>query len=256
MTSDLAACASLVERGDPERFLTVMAAPPKARAVLFPIHAFNIEVARAPWVTKEPMIAQMRLQWWRDALAEIAGGGIVRRHEVVLPLAQVLDAEGAQVLDRLIAAREADLERAPFEDTAALWDYLDATSGGLLWVAARALGPAEESTVRAAGQALGLANWFRAVPDLVAASRLPLPDGRPEAVAALAREGLDRLATARNARGTVSKPAGAALLAVGQGAWILKRVVADPSRVADGALGRSPAGLRAALMWRAATGRW
>ncbi|WP_238366246.1 squalene/phytoene synthase family protein [Mesobacterium pallidum] len=256
MDSDLSACAALVERGDPERFLTIMAAPASARAVLFPIHAFNLEVARAPWVTKEPMIAQMRLQWWRDALDEIASGGMVRRHEVVLPLAQVLDAEGARVLDALVAARAADLERAPFEDAEGLWAYLDATSGGLLWAAARALGPADEATVRAAGQALGLANWFRAVPGLVAAAKLPLPDGRPEAIAALAREGLARLARARAARAKVSTPSGAALLAVGQGAWILRQVAADPSRVAEGALDRSPAGLRAGLMWRAATGRW
>jgi len=65
---DLVACAKLVERGDPLRFRTVMAAPLHARRVLFPLYAFNVEVSRAPWVTQEPMIAEMRLQWWRDAL--------------------------------------------------------------------------------------------------------------------------------------------------------------------------------------------
>lgn len=66
----IAACAALVARGDPDRFAAIMAAPPAARARLFPLYAFNLEVARAPWVTKEPMIAEMRLQWWRDVLAE------------------------------------------------------------------------------------------------------------------------------------------------------------------------------------------
>ena len=51
-----------------------MAAPVEARRVLFPLYAFNVEVARAPWVTSEPMIGEMRLQWWRDALEEIARG--------------------------------------------------------------------------------------------------------------------------------------------------------------------------------------
>ena len=74
---DLAACAALVQRADPDRFLAVMAAPVAARRVLFPLYAMNVEVSRAPWVTAEPMIAEMRLQWWRDALAEIAGGGAV-----------------------------------------------------------------------------------------------------------------------------------------------------------------------------------
>ena len=70
----LQACADLVQRGDPDRFAAAMAAPVAARKVLFPLYAFNLEVARAPWVTEEPMIAEMRLQWWRDALGEIGGG--------------------------------------------------------------------------------------------------------------------------------------------------------------------------------------
>ncbi len=82
----IAACAALVERGDPDRFMAVMAAPVPARARLFPLYAFNLEVARAPWVTQEPMIAEMRLQWWRDTVEALACGGPVRAHEVVAPL--------------------------------------------------------------------------------------------------------------------------------------------------------------------------
>mgnify|MGYP000249325893 FL=1 len=51
------ACAALVERGDPDRFRAVMAAPVEARAQLFPLYAFNLEVARAPWVTQEVLMS-------------------------------------------------------------------------------------------------------------------------------------------------------------------------------------------------------
>ena len=71
----VAACAELVQRGDPDRFLAVMAAPVGVRAQLLPLYAFNLEVARAPWVTQEPLIAEMRLQWWRDVV-ENAGSGV------------------------------------------------------------------------------------------------------------------------------------------------------------------------------------
>ncbi|MBT7342217.1 MAG: phytoene synthase, partial [Rhodobacteraceae bacterium] len=67
----LQACANLVARADPERFAAAMAAPFAARAVLLPIYAASIEVARAPWLTQEPMIAEMRLHWWRDVFEEI-----------------------------------------------------------------------------------------------------------------------------------------------------------------------------------------
>src|SRR6056297_862931 len=154
----LQACAEIVERGDPDRFLATMAAPPGARGVLFPLYAFNIEVSRAPWVTEEPMIAEMRLQWWRDALDEIAAGGPVRSHEVTLELARVLDAPAARALDRTVAARRWDIYKDPFEDAAHFEDYLDATAAELMWQAVRLLGgPVEaEHHVRRLGHGTGL----------------------------------------------------------------------------------------------------
>jgi phytoene synthase len=252
----VAECAALVQRGDPDRFRATMAAPVAARAVLFPIYAFNLEVARAPWVTKEPMIAQMRLQWWRDALSEIATGGMVRRHEVVVPLAQVLNPDQATRLQAVIDAREADLERTPFADDAALWRYLEATAGRLTEVAASALGSCDAGTVSGFGTAAGLANYLRAVPALEAAGRQPLPDGRPAALRALAAEGLRRLSLSRAGRAGVSRASGAALLAGWRAGGILRRAVADPARVAAGGLDGAPVTERTALMARALTGRW
>ena len=95
---DVKACAALVQRADPDRFRATMAAPVSARSVLFPVYALNVEVARAPWVTQESMIAEMRLQWWRDALQQIAEGTAVRRHEVVTPLSRVLSPHLAGIL--------------------------------------------------------------------------------------------------------------------------------------------------------------
>ena len=92
-SDDIIACAKLVERGDPLRFRAVMASPAALRPALFTLFAFNVEVARAPWITKEAMIAEMRLQWWHDALGEIANGDLVRRHEVVTSLAYFITLE-------------------------------------------------------------------------------------------------------------------------------------------------------------------
>jgi phytoene/squalene synthetase len=253
---DLVACAEIVRRADPSRFQAAMAAPVAARGVLFPVYAFNVEVARAPWVTQEPMIAEMRLQWWADALEEIGAGGAVRRHEVATPLARVLDAEGAALLMDLVEARRRDTERAPFEDEAALLGYLEATSGNLIRAAARALGPADEDVLGDAGLALGLANWFRAIPALEAAGRRPLPDGRAEAVRALAQEGLRRLSRARGGRRRVSRDAAPALLPLWQAGPVLRAAARRPARVAEGTLDPAPARSRLTLMLRAMSGRW
>ena len=195
--ADLGACAELLSRGDPERFRAAMAAPVAARRVLLPLYAFNLEVARAPWVTKEPMIAEMRLQWWRDALDEIAQGGRVRRHEVVTPLAAILDPRGARDLDGLIDARRQDLEGAPTSRDA-LMRYIDRTAGALMWTSARLLGASDAPASRDAGKAHGIVAWLAAAPELSRRNRRPIP---PDTDAEdLAREGLaalDRFTSAR-----------------------------------------------------------
>ncbi len=247
----VASCAGLVQRGDPDRMMSVMAAPLAARPALIALYAFNLEVSRAPWVTQEPMIAEMRLQWWRDALAEIAGGGVVRAHEVVEPLAHVLDAEGAAILDRLIVARRWDIYREPFEDEAHLENYLQDTSGGLMWAAARALGAeAGESAIRDTGFAMGVANWLKAAAQLEAQGRIPLLDGRPEAVARLAALGLSRLGA-----GGYDRRAVPALRAAWQTRALLQQARRHPERVAQGALALSEFRKKGSLLLRAALGR-
>jgi len=256
----LAACAERVRRGDPDRFLAAMAAPPEARAVLFALYAFNLEVARAPWVTAEPLIAAMRLQWWRDALDEIAAGGAVRAHEVTGPLAEAVRARGVPLapLEGLVAARHRDIDGAPFADEAALWVHLDATAGGLMWAGAAGLGAprAAEVAVRGLAAADGLARWFLAVPALEAHGHAPLPDPSADAVAALARAGLARLTAARGRRALVPAAARPALLAGWRAGPILARAAAEPGLVAAGGLEGSDFARRGGLVWRALTGRW
>ena len=233
------ACAKLVESADEDRFRAVMAAPVAARKVLFPLYAFNVEVTRAPWVTQEPMIAEMRLQWWRDALEEVAEGR-GRKHEVVDALADVLDAEACEGLDRLVAARRWDCYTDAFEDAAHLEDYVDATSFELMWAGTRLLGAASESVVRDFAFASGVANLLKAVPELEARGKKPLVDGTADGVRALAKDALGRWKRAKSARNMVSKAAAPALVAGFAARPILEQATRDPARVADGTLRTSP----------------
>ncbi len=248
-------CAGLVERGDPDRFAAVMAAPVGLRARLWPLYAFNLEVAKAAWVTKEPMIAEMRLQWWRDVVAEPTA----RAHEVAGPLHDLIAAAGLPVaaLDRMAAARVWDVYKEAFEDHADFDRYIDETSGGLMWLAAKACGATDqaEATVRAYGWATGLAGYLRAVPELKKRGRLPLVDGRAEAVQELARVGLAKLAQARAGRALVGMAA-PALLVGWQAEGLLKQVVTEPRVVAEGRMGLSEFARRGGLVWQALTGRW
>jgi len=265
------ACAALVEKGDPDRFLATMAAPVAVRRVLFPLYAFNVEVARAPWVTQEPMIAEMRLQWWRDALEEIANGGPVRKHEVTTALAEVLDAEGARTLDGLVAARRWDIYKDAFEDDHHFEDYLNATTGGLMWTAVRLAlaehgipvperGPAGlEDNVKRFAYGVGIANWLRAVPELAARGRIPLLDGTTDGVRVMALNGLHdmRAARATMKNGKLVQGPVAEVLRVGWRArTTLERVRKNPTCVSADAMDESPLARRTSLLWKTLRGTY
>jgi 15-cis-phytoene synthase len=249
----VAACAALVERGDPDRFRAVMAAPVHSRPQLFPLYAFNLEVARAPWVTEEPLIAEMRLQWWRDVVANAASGA-AKAHEVAGPLHALIRDFGlpVEVLDRLIAARRWDIHREPHDGPEALDTYLEDTGAGLMWLAARALGAPDtaEAPVRAYGWATAAAGYLRAVPKLAARGRQPLPQGLT--ASGLAGLGLEKLATARAGRKQVPKAVTPALLAGWQAEAALKSALATDMPPSD----LSEFQRRGRLLWQAVTGRW
>lgn len=255
MTDQLAA---LVERGDPDRWRSAMTAPPEARPGLLALYAFNLEIARAPWVTAEPMLAQIRLQWWLDALDEVYEGKPPRRHPVVEPLARAIGAGGLpqQLFMEMVDARQADVAAAPHPDRAALDLYIDRTAGHLMELAARHLGAegASLAVVREFAQGSGIAALLRALPELRARGRDPLP---PEvAVDALAQDGLAALARARGGRGLVAGAVAPALLAGWRAGHVLRRAAAEPAAVQPGGLEQPEIAARAELLWRAFSGRW
>src|SRR5512132_1000725 len=114
MSSDFAFCADLVRRNDYDRFLSALFAPEPFRGRLFALYAFNYEVAKTADTVSQPLLGQIRLQWWREALDEIYAGRN-RRHEVVGALGQTIkDANLPRApFDALLEARELDLDTMP-----------------------------------------------------------------------------------------------------------------------------------------------
>ena len=254
----LAACAELVQTGDPDRFAATMAAPPDARVRLWPIYAANLEIARAPWASAEPMVSEMRLQWWVDTIEGLASGVGRPGHAVTETLAPRLTADPAlaALLTEIAEARRWDCWREAFEDRAAFDAYLDATAGNLMWAAARSLDAPDdaESTVRDFAYGAGLAGFLCAVPELEARGCIPFVDGRPAAIAALADEGRARIDAVRPQLRKLQRSVLPALWPGHSARSVLARAARVPSRVADGTLGPSGFAKRGGLLWRAFTG--
>jgi hypothetical protein len=80
----------LVRSADRDRFLGALFAPEPARTDLLALLAFNHELARTRSVTREPMLARIRLEWWREAVAEAAGAGKPRAQPVVESLGETV----------------------------------------------------------------------------------------------------------------------------------------------------------------------
>ncbi len=102
----------LVRGADRERFLAALFAPEPQRGGLLALLAFDHELARTRSVTKEPMLARIRLEWWREAMAEAVGIGKPRAQPIVDVLGETVRRHGLALesLVRLIDAREEEIE--------------------------------------------------------------------------------------------------------------------------------------------------
>ena len=175
-----ASLAAFVRAHDRDRYQTALFAPGARREALFALYAFNYEVARVRESVREPMLGQIRLQWWREVIDAAYSGAPTRRHEVAEPLTATIRDYGLtrQYFDRLIDAREHDLADEPFSDMPALEAYAEATSATLLWLAQEIFGARDEPAMMAAREAgigYALAGLLRAMPFHAATGRCVIP---------------------------------------------------------------------------------
>jgi phytoene synthase len=169
---------SLVRRFDPDRYLATLFAPPARRPALFALFALNHELARIAETVREPLVADIRLAWWRDGVHE-ALQGRPRSHAILQGLEGAFpDAQSpAARFEAMLAARQQEQGPDGFPDMDALEDFVDATSGNLMRLAAELLGaPASGHGIfRHAGAAYGLAGLLRSAPFHAARGKSYLP---------------------------------------------------------------------------------
>ncbi len=176
---DLAYCAGQVRSLDSDRYVTALFAPASRRADLLALYAFNLELARSREAVSEPALGRIRLQWWRDAIAECYEGG-ARRHQVIQPLAAAIKRHGLSrhLFERIIDTREVDFDPSPLERLEHLVAYADATSGALNLLALEVLGARDRSHEQAAatvGRSWALTGTIRGLRHLLVTGRSPLP---------------------------------------------------------------------------------
>lgn len=136
-TPEQSYCADQARRNDWDRFICALFAPREARETLFALIAFNSELARTRAVVSEPLLGQIRLQWWRDAIAAIYGDApatsATANHPILAPLARAIAAYSLNraAFDAMIDARSDELEENGFASIDSITAYAEATSGNL-----------------------------------------------------------------------------------------------------------------------------
>lgn len=168
-----------VRRHDRDRFVTALFAPADRRESLFALYAFSAELARIRDSVSEPLLGEIRLQWWRDTVTALFNDVEVA-HPVAIGLGMAIRDHriSRDHLDRLIDARTADLVDDSPADLAALEAYVEGTAGTLAVLAVEALGAREPGAAEAAhhaGMAWGLTGILRATPFRARAGRSVLP---------------------------------------------------------------------------------
>ena len=158
----------IVRTGDPERYLSVLYAPRDRRDALLSLYAFNIEVARVRDAVREPLPGEIRLQWWRDALA--APTGAMTGNPVADALRSTIATHDLPraAFDNMLEARIFDLYDDPMPDRTTLEGYCGETAGALIQFAALVLdrdaAMAHAALAGHAGCAQAIAGLLRLMP--------------------------------------------------------------------------------------------
>lgn len=151
-----------------ERRLVLSYAPETARAGVAALLDLDDTLAAVIRQMREPMIAQMRLTWWHDALSKLDTAAPPAQPVLVALAAAVLPhgVTGAE-LATLVEGWEALIEGEP-ADPGVRSAYAAGRGERLFALAARLCGGAGSETLAAAGHGWALADLSRSVSDAAA----------------------------------------------------------------------------------------
>ncbi|MDX2205592.1 MAG: squalene/phytoene synthase family protein [Hyphomicrobiaceae bacterium] len=168
-----------------DRAMAALLAPPPEREALLALAALSAELVRiAPQTRREPHMGEIRLQWWREALAPAAppSGNPVAD---AVKAAMARHGWAAADIEGIVDAHAHDGLADAYADDAELIAGLRLGEGALFRLAAATLGMAPgaelDRLAEHAGVAYGLARRLLALPQLVALGHVPLPQARIDA---------------------------------------------------------------------------
>jgi NADH dehydrogenase [ubiquinone] 1 alpha subcomplex assembly factor 6 len=159
-------CGQICRDHDYDRFIVSLLAPEEKRSALWAIFAFHYEIARTKEIVSEPLLGQIRLQWWRDTLAQaLRNQESLNMHEILEPL--IFNIQKYKIplrhIHEMIDAREKDLQPASLLSEAELSQYAEDINLPLLKIVRSILGEeVSDQDLAVLARAYGLTGLIRA----------------------------------------------------------------------------------------------
>ncbi|MCI0467064.1 MAG: squalene/phytoene synthase family protein [Beijerinckiaceae bacterium] len=178
---DYAYCEGLIRGNDQDRWLASLFLPQERRRHIQALYAFNHEAARISETVSEPLLGEIRFQWWRDAI-EGEDPGDAKANPVAAALLDTIarfKLPKAPLLE-LIGARVRDVYGERIESTPAIESYTEATCSNLFRLATLVLDGDEAiaglGVAGHAGIAYGIIGLMRALPWHCARGKVFVPE--------------------------------------------------------------------------------
>ena len=186
MNKDASYCLKLLKESDRDRYLSILFAPLQYREGLASLFAFNVEINRISETVHEPMIGEIRLRWWRDAIEAGKTGEGNPVLSALLSTIRQYDLPKAALL-RYCDARVFDFYDDQMPDLTSLEGYCGETTSALLELSCQILEKNNSSLTAEASGHGGVADFMcrllRSLPLLKANGRQYFPKNIVEATA-------------------------------------------------------------------------
>jgi phytoene synthase len=151
-------CDALLQREDKDRWLACLFLPAAMRVHVHAIYAFSLEIARVRLLISEPILGEIRFQWWREILVGEREGEAAANPVAAALLDTLVRCELPRApLLALIDARLFDLYSEPMPSLDMLEAYAKATVGQLFQLAAAILSQSAGSELSEAAAHAGIA---------------------------------------------------------------------------------------------------
>lgn len=178
--------AELIAKQDRDRYLASLFISPPNRPYIQALWAFSLEIARLRDIVSEPMLGEIRLQWWRDVILA-TGESDASGHPVAAALIDVMarfSLPQRPFVD-LIDARTFDLYDDPMPSLNDLEGYCGETASTLFQMSALILAegddPGTSDLAGHAGVAYALTGLLRSVGFHAQRGQIYLPQNKLDA---------------------------------------------------------------------------